>query len=117
MWRHAMVWWPRPKRSLTSIFVRFSIWRSACRPRFRTAPRSTREGCVSKRWLKPAYCPQKTTVASSALAERHFGFGIDPRRPKYPISAERVPDGQGFKFTADQVALLLQKGTRDVTAR
>lgn len=44
-------------------------------------------------------------------------IGIDPRRPKYPISAERVPDGQGFKFTADQVALLLQKGMRDVTAR
>ena len=43
--------------------------------------------------------------------------GIDPRRPKYPISAERIPDGQGFKFTADQVALLLQKGMRDVTQR
>jgi hypothetical protein len=41
--------------------------------------------------------------------------GIDPRRPKYPISAERIPDGQGFKFTADQVALLLQTGMRDVT--
>jgi len=41
--------------------------------------------------------------------------GIDPRRPKYPISAERIPDGQGFKFTSDQVALLLQKGMRDVT--
>jgi hypothetical protein len=43
--------------------------------------------------------------------------GIDPRRPKYPVSAERIPDGQGFKFTADQVALLLQKGMRDVTPR
>ncbi len=43
--------------------------------------------------------------------------GIDPRRPKYPISAERIPDGQGFKFTAEQVALLLQKGMRDVTPR
>ena len=41
--------------------------------------------------------------------------GIDPRRPKYPISAERIPDGQGFKFTTDQVALLLQKGMKDVT--
>lgn len=41
--------------------------------------------------------------------------GIDPRRPKYPVSAERIPDGQGFKFTSDQVALLLQKGMRDVT--
>lgn len=44
-------------------------------------------------------------------------IGIDPRRPKYPISAERVPDGQGFKLTADQVVLLLQKGMRDVTPR
>jgi len=43
--------------------------------------------------------------------------GIDPRRPKYPVSAERIPDGQGFKFTADQVALLLKKGMRDVTPR
>lgn len=41
--------------------------------------------------------------------------GIDPRRPKYPISAERISDGQGFKFTVDQVALLLQKGMKDVT--
>ncbi|MDT8855942.1 hypothetical protein RNZ50_13155 [Paracoccaceae bacterium Fryx2] len=41
--------------------------------------------------------------------------GIDPRRPKYPVSAERIPDGQGFKFTSDQVALLLQKEMRDVT--
>lgn len=41
--------------------------------------------------------------------------GIDPRRPKYPVSAQRIPDGQGFKFTSDQVALLLQNGMRDVT--
>ena len=41
--------------------------------------------------------------------------GIDSRRPKYPVSAERIPDGQEFKFTSDQVALLLQKGMRDVT--
>jgi hypothetical protein len=43
--------------------------------------------------------------------------GIDPRRPKYPVSAERIPDGQGFKFTSDQVALLLQQGMRDVTPK
>lgn len=40
---------------------------------------------------------------------------IDPRRPKYPVSAERIPDGQGFKFTSDQVVLLLNKGMKDVT--
>jgi hypothetical protein len=43
--------------------------------------------------------------------------GIDPRRPKYPISAERIPDGQGFKFTADQVALLLRSAMQDVTPK
>lgn len=41
--------------------------------------------------------------------------GIDPQRPKYPISAQRVPDRQGFKFTAEQVALLLQARMKDVT--
>ena len=44
-------------------------------------------------------------------------IGIDPRSAKYSISAERVQDGQGFKFTADKVALLLQKGMRDMTLR
>lgn len=44
-------------------------------------------------------------------------MGIDPRRPKYPVSAERIPDGQGFKFTSEQVALLLLNGMRDVTPK
>lgn len=43
--------------------------------------------------------------------------GIDPRRTRYPVSAERIPDGQGFKFTAEQVALLLQHGMKDVTPK
>ena len=33
---------------------------------------------------------------------------INPNRPKYPISAERVSDGHGFKFPADNVLLYLQ---------
>lgn len=33
---------------------------------------------------------------------------INPNRPKYPISAERVADGRAFKFTAENVALYLQ---------
>jgi len=33
---------------------------------------------------------------------------INPNRPKYPISAERVADRRGFKFTAENVALYLQ---------
>jgi hypothetical protein len=41
----------------------------------------------------------------------------DPRRPKYSVSAERIPDGQGFKFTSNQVAQSLQKGMRDVTPK
>jgi hypothetical protein len=41
-------------------------------------------------------------------------IGIDARRPKYPISADRITDGQGFKFTADQVVPPLQKRMRDM---
>ena|SRR6056297_466216 len=33
---------------------------------------------------------------------------INPNRPKYPISAERVADGRGFKFPADNVVMYLQ---------
>jgi len=33
---------------------------------------------------------------------------INPNRPKYPISAERVADGRGYKFTAENVAMYLQ---------
>ncbi len=33
--------------------------------------------------------------------------GIDPRRPKYPISAERVSDGRLCKFPTDEVVKLL----------
>lgn len=43
--------------------------------------------------------------------------GIDPRRPKYPVSAQRIPDGQGFKFSIEQVATQLQKGMKDVTPK
>jgi len=39
--------------------------------------------------------------------------GIDPKRPRYPISAERIPDRRGFKFTAENVAMFLQtKGNK-----
>lgn len=33
---------------------------------------------------------------------------INPNRPKYPISAERVSDGRGFKFPADNVVMYLR---------
>lgn len=38
--------------------------------------------------------------------------GIEPRRPKYPIKAERVADRQGFKFSPENVAMFL-KAARD----
>ncbi|MFB9981412.1 hypothetical protein ACFSQQ_41305 [Mesorhizobium kowhaii] len=44
----------------------------------------------------------------STGSERFRITGIDPTRPKYPISAERIPDRRGFKFTAANVAILLQ---------
>jgi len=40
--------------------------------------------------------------------ERFRITGIDPKRPKYPVSAERQPDRRSFKFKAENVALLLQ---------
>lgn len=33
---------------------------------------------------------------------------INPNRPKYPISAERVADGRGYKFTAENVVMYLR---------
>ena len=32
---------------------------------------------------------------------------INPNRPKYPISVERVSDGRGFKFPAEDVVLYI----------
>ena len=39
----------------------------------------------------------------------HWIVGINPNRPKYPISTERVSDGRGFKMPAENVALYLQR--------
>ncbi|MBG6148631.1 hypothetical protein IWQ51_006797 [Labrenzia sp. EL_142] len=33
---------------------------------------------------------------------------INPNRPKYPISVERVADGRGFKFPSEDAALYLR---------
>jgi hypothetical protein len=33
---------------------------------------------------------------------------INPNRPKYPISVERIADGRGFKFPAEDVRLYLR---------
>lgn len=37
--------------------------------------------------------------------------GLKTRRPKNPISADRVKDGRGFKFPADRVRNVVQQGT------
>jgi hypothetical protein len=39
----------------------------------------------------------------------HRIVGINPNRPKYPISTERVSDGRGYKMPAENVALYLQR--------
>jgi hypothetical protein len=43
----------------------------------------------------------------NAGGERFRVSGIDPRRPRYPISAERIPDRKGFKFTAENVVMFI----------
>lgn len=35
----------------------------------------------------------------------HRIVGINPNRPKYPISTERVSDGRGFKMPAENVVM------------
>lgn len=39
---------------------------------------------------------------------------INPNRPKYPISVERIADGRGFKFPAEEVALYLQNSKDEI---
>jgi len=39
----------------------------------------------------------------------HRIVGINPNRPKYPISTERVSDGRGFKMPAENVAMYLER--------
>ncbi len=41
--------------------------------------------------------------------ELHRIVGINPNRPKYPISNERVSDGRGVKMPAENAALYLQR--------
>ena len=38
----------------------------------------------------------------------HRIVGINPNRPKYPVSTERVSDSRGFKMPAENVAMYLQ---------
>ena len=36
---------------------------------------------------------------------------INPNRPRYPISTERVSDGRGFKMPAENVVMYLQNSS------
>jgi hypothetical protein len=54
-----------------------------------------------------AYLAERYGLASSDFGrefitggERFRITGIDPKRPKYPVSAERLPDHRGFKLTS-----------------
>ena len=40
----------------------------------------------------------------SREGERYRIVGINPNRPKCPVSAERVADGRGYRFPAENVA-------------
>ena len=44
-----------------------------------------------------------------ASGDLHRIVGINPNRPKYPISTERVFDGRGFKMPVDNVIIYLQR--------
>ncbi len=46
--------------------------------------------------------------AFKARGETFRVMAINPNRPKYPISVERIADGRGFKFPAEDVALYLR---------
>ena len=39
--------------------------------------------------------------------ERHRIVGINPNRPKYPISTERISDGRAFKMPAENAVMYL----------
>jgi len=43
-----------------------------------------------------------------ARGEMYRVVAINPNRPKYPISVERVSDGRGFKFPAEDVILYMR---------
>ena len=38
--------------------------------------------------------------------------GINPNRPKYPISAERLADGRRYKFTVENIEMYLKAAER-----
>ena len=53
----------------------------------------------------------------SSHGERFRITGLNLRRPRFPVSAVRIPDGKGYKFTAEDVAALLQLSMKDVSPK
>ncbi|WP_152533393.1 MULTISPECIES: hypothetical protein [unclassified Labrenzia] len=41
--------------------------------------------------------------------ERFRVTGLEPRRPKYPVNAERLSDRRKYKFSSDIIGMLLAK--------
>lgn len=79
---------------------------------------TTNDGLANWRLPKSSGCHQVTSGMSSRQgASGSVVAGIDPRRPKYPISATPTPDGKGCKCTAENVALLLQGVMKDVSPK
>lgn len=53
----------------------------------------------------------------SVRGERFRIIGIDPRRSKYPISAERISNSALYKFPSDEVAKQLKEETSSVNSQ
>ena len=58
----------------------------------------------------PKCCATNKMLSSrlSRYRQLYRIVAINPNRPKYPIIAERVSDGRGFKFSADNVLVYLK---------
>ena len=58
--------------------------------------------------LKPPDHGRRASPSVKARGEVFRIVAINPNRPKYPISVERVADGRGFKFPVEDMLLYLQ---------
>jgi len=83
----------------------------------------TKTVSLSPKWSKliekynPRLSPDDFGREFSTGRKKFCVAGIYPRRPKHPISATRIPDGKGYKSTAENVVLLLQAAMKDVSPK